>query len=77
MKFSNSQEIDLAWIKKLNYTQNIINETLRLFPPVPFLVMKIAINDVKIKDIVIPAGSITNTWIFACSNNDKFFINPD
>lgn len=74
--FEDSKDLDINWIKKLNYSQNIINETLRIFPPVPFLAAKIAIKDMKIKDINIPSGTILDTWIFSSQLNPLYFNQP-
>ena len=55
------QEKDIA---QLPYLQAITKETLRLYPPAPFLVPHEAIHDVEVQDFVVPKNAqiLCNVW---------------
>ncbi|MCD7464891.1 hypothetical protein HAX54_000161 [Datura stramonium] len=64
--------IEEADVSRLPYLQCIIKETLRLHPPVPFLVPRKLEQDVELCDYIIPKGSqvLINVWMI---NRDSTF----
>ncbi|RZC73037.1 hypothetical protein C5167_048519 [Papaver somniferum] len=58
------QPIEESDIIRLPYLQAVVKETLRLHPPVPFLVPHKAENNVEIHDFVVPKGAqvLVNVW---------------
>lgn len=56
--------IDESDISNLPYLQNIVSETLRLYPSVPMLLPHVASEDCKVGAYDMPSGTIllTNAW---------------
>ncbi|XP_009762539.2 geraniol 8-hydroxylase-like [Nicotiana sylvestris] len=56
--------VEEADVSRLPYLQCIIKETLRMHPPVPFLVPRKVEQDVEMCDYIIPKGSqvLVNVW---------------
>ncbi|KAI3471106.1 hypothetical protein Pfo_027769 [Paulownia fortunei] len=61
------QTIRESEIMDLPYLQACVKESMRLHPPVPFLLPRRAIQACKVMDYIIPEGSqvIINTWAMA------------
>ncbi|CAN4120908.1 unnamed protein product [Withania somnifera] len=57
--------IEEADVSQLPYLQCIIKETLRMHPPVPFLIPRKVELDVELCDYIIPKGSqvLVNVWL--------------
>ena len=67
------QETDLP---KLKYLQNIVNETLRLFPTTPLFILHESSKDCTIGGYNIPQGTmlLVNTW--AIHRDEKVWDDP-
>nr|XP_043625291.1 cytochrome P450 76T24-like [Erigeron canadensis] len=70
-KENGSTYIEESDIPRLPYLQAIVKETLRLHPPVTFLVPHKAINDVEVQGYVVPkdAQILCNLWAMGQDQN--------
>ncbi|MCD7464888.1 hypothetical protein HAX54_000158 [Datura stramonium] len=76
------KSIEESDISRLPYLQCIIKETLRLHPPVPFLLPRKVEQDVELCDYIIPKGSqiLVNVWIItrdSTSWEDPLVFKPE
>lgn len=63
-------------MSELTYTEKVINESLRLYPPV-WSVLREPEIDVKIGDYDVPEGTPLSMTPWAIHRNDDFFESPD
>jgi len=61
-------------ICKLTFTRNIINETLRLFPPV-WMLARTVIRDMRIRDFLIPANTNVVVSPYLLHRNESIWDN--
>jgi cytochrome P450 len=61
---------------KLEYTEKVFRESMRLYPPAWTLGRK-AINDYKVDKYVIPAGSIILMSQYVMHHDSRYFSDPD
>ena len=47
-------------LKRCSYIENVLKETIRLYPPVPRLFSRIAMDDGYINEVPIKKGSLLN-----------------
>jgi len=67
---------EYADVENLKYTRAILDETMRLYPPVPILSRQ-ALKEDKIRDKKIPAGSLMLIVPWLIQRHKKFWKNPD
>jgi len=67
---------EYADVEKLVYTRAILDETMRLYPPVPLLSRQ-ALKDDEIRGRKVPAGSIMLVAPWLIQRHKKFWKNPD
>ncbi|MEN0087536.1 MAG: cytochrome P450 [Pseudomonadota bacterium] len=66
----------LADVPKLSFTRAVLDETLRLYPPVPFLLRQAVAED-EIEGINIPAKSLVGVVPWLLHRNPELWENPD
>jgi cytochrome P450 len=74
-------EINYGGLHELKYTMNVLNETLRLYPPF-WMIDRIAVEDDVIKGLKIPSGTLVMPYIYGVHHNpelweDSFTFDPD
>ncbi|KAK7603328.1 hypothetical protein V9T40_003327 [Parthenolecanium corni] len=69
----NLENTNVQDFKNLKYLENVINETLRLYTPVPLIARKVE-EDIRLpSNYVLPAGSAVNFNLLALHRNKKYF----
>nr|ATO91437.1 putative cytochrome P450 [Fallopia multiflora] len=69
--------LEEAHSSQLPYLQAIVKETLRIHPPVPFLVPRNVETDVELCGYFIPKNSQVLVNVWAMGRDDKTWKNPD
>jgi len=71
-------ERDPAWedIARLKYTENVIRESLRLYPPA-YNLSRISLRDDVNQGYKVPAGSAENVSVYGIQRSDKYWKNPE
>jgi len=75
--FKDIKNINLDQLNSMNVMSAFLNEVLRLYPPVPTLLRRVALEDHKIGPFEIKKGHIVNTIFIANHYNPKYFTNPN
>nr|CAD7602766.1 unnamed protein product [Timema genevievae] len=63
-------------VQEMKYLEQVIKESLRLYPSVPFIQRHLN-QDIKLDEYLIPAGTTLTFEIFFAHRNPKYFPNPD
>jgi cytochrome P450 len=63
-------------VQALPYTQAVVNETLRLYPPA-YITGREAVRDTRIGDVPIPKGHIILISMYATHRDPRFFPEPE
>ena len=66
----------LEHVKHLTYTEMVVKETLRLYPPIPEVARQ-ALEDVPLGEYVIPKGTIVLLPIYTLHHDPRWFEDPD
>jgi len=78
-----TDELDYEKVKEFNIIQNLVNETLRMYPPVTYLPPRECLEDTEISGWLIPKGHLIqlNVWKILHDKEtwgeDAFEFNPD
>lgn len=62
-------------VERLTYTQAVLDEALRLCPPI-YLVGRRAVEDCVIGDYLIPKGTVVQTCLLQAQRDERFFPEP-
>ena len=65
-----------AHVAKLVIVQQVLNESLRLFPTAPIIVRDV-LDDVEFEGVRVPAGTIGLVPIYAIHRHRSFWTDPD
>jgi len=63
-------------VSKFEFTTQVINEALRLYPPF-WMVDRMALTDDRAGDVDIPAGSTVVVFIYGTHHSPKYWENPE
>nr|CAD7431983.1 unnamed protein product [Timema monikensis] len=63
-------------VQEMKYLEQVIKESLRLYPSVPFIQRHLN-QDIQLDEYLIPAGTMLTFEIFFAHRNPKYFPNPD
>jgi len=78
-----TDELDYEKLKDFDIVQNLVNESLRMFPPVSYIPTRECVEDSEISGWFIPKGTLIqmNVWKIAHDKEiwgeDAFEFNPD
>jgi len=70
------EDLSYEQVSQLNYLDQVISETLRLFPPVVLMVTREAANDTEIGGYKIPAGTNIQIPIWQIHHDPELWPNP-
>nr|CAD7442870.1 unnamed protein product [Timema bartmani] len=71
-----SRAATMGDVQEMKYLEQVIKESLRLYPSVPFIQRHLN-QDIKLDEYLIPAGTTLTFEIFFAHRNPKYFPNPD
>lgn len=63
-------------VEALAYTERVVKESMRLYPPV-FALARKAVADTRIGDYDVPAGSEIGLWIYQVQRDARWFDRPE
>lgn len=63
-------------LRKLTLLNNVLMETLRMYPPF-WMIDRIALNDDHINGYTIEKGNMVSVYIYGVQHNEKFWKNPN
>ncbi|KAI5923146.1 cytochrome P450 [Camillea tinctor] len=76
--FTSENEIDLVSVQKLPYMLAVLDETLRIYPPVPSGSPRmIGEGGDWIVNQYVPAGTVVDIWQWPLYHNPAYFTQPD
>jgi cytochrome P450 len=63
-------------LERLTYTRQVIEESMRLYPPAPLIVRR-AITDVRVGDCLVRSGNAIYIPVYAIHRHEKLWSEPD
>ncbi len=73
---SDSRPAEFADLKRLPYTERVLAEAMRIYPPTWRLVRR-AVTDFNVGDYVIPKGSLVTVCQYAMHRDPRYFPDPE
>jgi cytochrome P450 len=64
-------------LPRLSYTERVVKETLRLYPPAFAVFMRQAIADVEIGGCTLPRNSLVQLFPYVCQRDPRWFPEPE
>lgn len=75
--FKSDQEITLNTVNNLPYMLACLNESLRMYPPVPIGLPRVSPNGgTSICGHFVPAGATVSVWHWAINHDERFWTDP-
>ncbi|XP_063235051.1 cytochrome P450 4C1-like [Bacillus rossius redtenbacheri] len=71
-----SQPVTTRDLQQMVYLEQVINETMRLYPILPIMARRVD-EDVSVNSYTLPAGTIVIIPIYLVHRNPEYFPNPD
>jgi cytochrome P450 len=62
---------------QLSYTERVVKETLRLYPPAIAVFMRQALADVEIAGYTLPRNSLVQLFPYICQHDPRWFPDPE
>ncbi|KAK7409281.1 hypothetical protein QQX98_008521 [Neonectria punicea] len=76
--FTSEEQIDFVSVNNLKYMLAVLDETLRIFPPVGSALPRICKPEGEtINGQFVPGGTVLDIWQWALSHNPKYFTLPE
>ncbi|HEU4594622.1 MAG TPA: cytochrome P450 [Pyrinomonadaceae bacterium] len=73
---NDSRPAEFADLKRLPYTERVLAEAMRIYPPTWRLVRR-AVTDFNVGDYVIPKGSLVTVCQYAMHRDPRYFPDPE
>ena len=77
LHYKNGSNITIDDLNKMEFLGNFIKETLRMTPPVPALVTRVAIEDHMIGEFKIKKGTLVNINLMCTNFSPKYYDKPE
>ncbi|GBN26629.1 Cytochrome P450 3A21 [Araneus ventricosus] len=71
------QKLEYATINKLPYLDKVLNESMRMYPPVHLFTNRYALEDVQYGDIHIPKGTLIQAPVYLMHHDPDFWSEPE
>jgi cytochrome P450 len=69
--------IAVANLPRLRYTERVVKETLRLYPPAIAVFMRQALADVEIAGYTLSRNSLIQMFPYVCQHDPRWFPDPE
>jgi cytochrome P450 len=64
-------------LPQLSYTERVVKETLRLYPPAIAVFMRQALADIEIAGYTVPRNSLVQVFPYICQHDPRWFPEPE
>ncbi|CAL1292652.1 unnamed protein product [Larinioides sclopetarius] len=71
------QKLEYATVNKLPYLDKVLNESMRMYPPVHLFTNRYALEDVQYDDIQIPKGTLIQAPVYLMHHDPEFWSEPE
>ncbi|XP_054157888.1 thromboxane-A synthase-like [Oppia nitens] len=75
--YESEGKLDFNTVNKLEYMECVLNETMRVYPPVITFVSRECLQDYKYKDITIPKGAAVQVATYYLHHDPDYWSEPE